>query len=109
MIKEISLKNFKCFDELKLDRLKTFNVIAGKNNFGKTSILDALFAFYGVKNPGILLNIQGFRKEITFLSSDKPFWVDYFKDSGPLIHRFFFSLLFLRFLYSLNKLVSQYK
>lgn len=82
MIKEIHLKNFKCFDELKLDRLKTFNVIAGKNNFGKTSILDALFAFYGVKNPGILLNIQGFRKEITFLSSDKPFWVDYFKDSN---------------------------
>lgn len=82
MIKEIHLKNFKCFDELKLDKLKTFNVIAGKNNFGKTSILDALFAFYGVKNPGILLNIQGFRKEITYLSSDKPFWVDYFKDSN---------------------------
>lgn len=81
MIKELHLKNFKCFDDLKLERLKTFNVIAGKNNYGKTSILDALFAFYGVKNPGILLNIQGFRKEIAYIPTEKPFWVGYFKDS----------------------------
>ncbi|KFB62223.1 AAA family ATPase, partial [Acinetobacter baumannii] len=65
MIKEISLKNFKCFNELHLKQLKTLNIIAGKNNYGKTSILDAIFCFYDVKNPAVLLNIQ---------------WVSYFHD-----------------------------
>ncbi|HGZ0278279.1 TPA: AAA family ATPase [Klebsiella pneumoniae] len=55
MIKEISLKNFKCFNELYLKQLKTLNIIAGKNNYGKTSILDAIFCFYDVKNPAVLL------------------------------------------------------
>ncbi|WP_241844049.1 AAA family ATPase [Klebsiella pneumoniae] len=45
MIKEISLKNFKCVNELYLKQLKTLNIIAGKNNYGKTSILDAIFCF----------------------------------------------------------------
>lgn len=80
MIKEIYLKNFKCFDELKLSKLKTFNVIAGKNNYGKTSILDSIFAFYGVKNPGVLLNIKGFRKEDNLINPEIPFWVEYFRD-----------------------------
>ncbi|WP_241365346.1 AAA family ATPase [Klebsiella pneumoniae] len=43
MIKEISLKNFKCFNEIYLKQLKTLNIIAGKNNYGKTSILDMTF------------------------------------------------------------------
>ncbi|MDJ1700118.1 AAA family ATPase, partial [Salmonella enterica] len=41
MIKDIHLKNFKCFESITLKQLKTLNVISGKNNFGKTSILDA--------------------------------------------------------------------
>ncbi|MGN8340456.1 AAA family ATPase [Klebsiella pneumoniae] len=45
-MKEISLKNFKCFNELYLKQLKTLNIIAGKNNYGKTSILDAIFLFF---------------------------------------------------------------
>lgn len=80
MIKEIYLKNFKCFDEVKIERLKTFNVIAGKNNYGKTSILDAIFSFYGVRNPSSLLNITGLRNGSTVVDAEKPFWVDYFKD-----------------------------
>ncbi|MBJ3683606.1 AAA family ATPase [Salmonella enterica subsp. enterica serovar Corvallis] len=42
MIKDIHLKNFKCFESITLKQLKTLNVISGKNNFGKTSILDAI-------------------------------------------------------------------
>lgn len=86
MIKELHLKNFKCFDDIKIDRLKTLNVIAGKNNYGKTTILDAIFAFYGVRNPGVLLNIKGFRKDNQLLKGKgKPFWLDYFKDLDPSV------------------------
>ncbi|WP_052957301.1 AAA family ATPase [Klebsiella pneumoniae] len=73
MIKEISLKNFKCFNELYLKQLKTLNIIAGKNNYGKTYILDDIFCFYDVKNPAVLLNIQAFRKEMAEIDKNKPF------------------------------------
>ncbi len=62
MIKEISLKNFKCFNELYLKQLKTLNIIAGKTTTGKHLNLDAIFCFYDVKNPAVLLNIQAFNK-----------------------------------------------
>ncbi len=66
MIKEISLKNFKCFNELYLKQLKTLNIIAGKNNYGKTSILDAIFCFYDVKNPALLQIVGGDKLIIPF-------------------------------------------
>ncbi|OFE16902.1 hypothetical protein A7R67_01630 [Escherichia coli] len=62
MIKEISLKNFKCFNELYLKQLKTLNIIAGKNNYGKTSILDAIFCFYDVKNPAVFVKHSSIQK-----------------------------------------------
>ncbi|MGK6538188.1 AAA family ATPase, partial [Klebsiella aerogenes] len=68
------------FNELYLKQLKTLNIIAGKNNYGKTSILDAIFCFYDVKNPAVLLNIQAFRKEMAEINKNKPFWVSYFHD-----------------------------
>ncbi|WP_425373200.1 AAA family ATPase, partial [Klebsiella pneumoniae] len=79
-ITEISLKNFKCFNELYLKQLKNLNIIAGKNNYGKTSILDAIFCLYDVKNLAVLLNIKAFRKEMAEINNNKPFWVSYFHD-----------------------------
>lgn len=79
MIKTIEIKRFKCFKELKLSGQKTLSVIAGKNNTGKTSILDALFAYHGVKNPANLINIAQFRKgRIVTQDPGKKFWTDYF-------------------------------
>ena len=43
MIHKIELKNFKNFSELKLDKLAKINLIVGKNNVGKTNLLEALF------------------------------------------------------------------
>lgn len=40
------LKNYKNFELLKLDNLKRINVLSGKNNTGKTSVLEAVFMFY---------------------------------------------------------------
>ncbi|MDI7115984.1 AAA family ATPase, partial [Klebsiella pneumoniae] len=63
-----------------LKQLKTINIISGKNNYGKTSILYAIFCFYDVKNPAVLLNIQAFRKEMEEINKNKPFWVSYVHD-----------------------------
>lgn len=41
MIKELELKNFKCFDKLHLE-MEALNVLAGINSMGKSSVIQAL-------------------------------------------------------------------
>jgi predicted ATPase len=42
MFKSISLKNFRGFENLALDGLQRVNLVVGKNNAGKTSLLEAV-------------------------------------------------------------------
>jgi len=42
MIERLHIKNFMCFKELEIPNLKRVNLIAGKNNSGKTTLLDAV-------------------------------------------------------------------
>jgi len=41
MINELSIKNFKCFEDLTLE-MSNLNVLAGINNMGKSTIVQAL-------------------------------------------------------------------
>ncbi len=41
-IKDISIENFKCFQELQLESIERVNLIGGKNNVGKTALLEAV-------------------------------------------------------------------
>jgi len=47
MYQSFHVKNFRCFDDLQLNDLARVNLIAGKNNTGKTSLLEALFLHAG--------------------------------------------------------------
>jgi AAA domain, putative AbiEii toxin, Type IV TA system len=42
MLKSLKIKNFRCFKEFKLPQLGRVNLLVGKNNSGKTSILEAV-------------------------------------------------------------------
>ncbi len=42
-IKSINLKKFKCFKDFKVDSFRRVNLIGGKNNVGKTTLLEACF------------------------------------------------------------------
>lgn len=61
MIREFSIKNFRGFDEFKIDNLGKINLISGKNNVGKTALLEALFLHYGSTNPQLTFLINSFR------------------------------------------------
>jgi AAA15 family ATPase/GTPase len=43
MIEDIEINNFRCFDRLKVSGCKRINLISGKNNIGKTALLEAIF------------------------------------------------------------------
>jgi AAA15 family ATPase/GTPase len=43
MIEDIEITNFRCFDRLKVSGCRRINLISGKNNVGKTALLEAIF------------------------------------------------------------------
>ena len=43
MLKEIEIQNFRCFEQIKISGFERVNLIGGKNNAGKTVLLEALF------------------------------------------------------------------
>jgi len=42
-IKNIEIKNFKCFEDFKAEGFGRVNLIGGKNNVGKTAFMEAIF------------------------------------------------------------------
>ena len=46
-IKKIKILNYKCFNDIEIDNIKPINIIIGKNNIGKSSVLDIIEGIYG--------------------------------------------------------------
>jgi len=49
-IKNIEIKDFKCFDKFKTEGFKRVNLISGKNNVGKTALMEAIWINVHSKN-----------------------------------------------------------
>jgi len=61
MIKSFTIKGFKQFTDLFLQGLKPISLIGGKNNTGKTTVLEAFFMFYDRGNPEITMRHLSWR------------------------------------------------
>jgi len=61
MLKSFRVSGFRCFKELHLDELDRVNLLAGSNNVGKTSLLEAIFIYIGAYNPELLIKLNNFR------------------------------------------------
>lgn len=57
----IDIHNFRGIESLTISNIKQVNLITGKNNCGKTSILEAIFLLIGMSNPQLAVNIHAFR------------------------------------------------
>lgn len=73
--KSIAIKHFRGIKSLQLDGLARVNLFVGKNNCGKTSLLESVFLLTGIGNPGLAVTIGQLRRTLPNESSD---WEDYF-------------------------------
>jgi len=64
MIEHLHIKNFMCFKALEIPTLKRVNLIAGKNNSGKTTLLDAVRILRSDGKHSVINNIL-FTRNIT--------------------------------------------
>jgi hypothetical protein len=78
MYNSFIVRNFRGFRELKIDHLDRINLITGKNNVGKTALLEALFLYCGAYNPQLAINLNAFRgitkMKLTIGQWDEIFW-----------------------------------
>jgi AAA15 family ATPase/GTPase len=50
-LKHLTITNFRGFDSLEIDGFSKINLFVGKNNSGKTSVLESIFLLIGMSNP----------------------------------------------------------
>lgn len=61
MINKVRISNFKGIKNIELNELSKFNIIGGKNNAGKSTVLEAIFMFYDRLGPEFLLKQYSWR------------------------------------------------
>ncbi len=79
MIKSFEINNFRCFHSTKAKGLSRINLFGGKNNAGKTSLLEALLLMGGPSNQSIiqLINFRGI--DVEFMKAmPRKSWDDFF-------------------------------
>lgn len=57
MYKSFRVKNFRCFKDLQMNDLGRVNLIAGKNNYGKTALMEAAVLLSRPLTPNLLLDL----------------------------------------------------
>lgn len=61
MIEMLKFENFRGFKKIELSELKPITLISGKNNTGKSSILEGIFLFLDHISPDCFSKINYFR------------------------------------------------
>jgi len=57
----LTIENFRGIKKFEIDDLKRVNLLVGRNNCGKTSVLEAFFLLSGMSNARMPIYIQNFR------------------------------------------------
>ena len=62
MIKDLCIENFRGFDNLKIDNIKKINFLVGKNNCGKTTVLEAINLMISILDLNTAYYINAIRR-----------------------------------------------
>ena len=74
-LQSMKIENFRGIKYAEINDLARVNLFCGKNNYGKTSILESLFLLSGISNPEMMIKIQGMRGQELSTGVD---WRGYF-------------------------------
>lgn len=80
MYTRFEVLNFRGFDHLVIEPLARVNLLAGKNNVGKTALLEALFLHIGAHNPELPLRVNALRGIERFPVQPDEVWGWFFYD-----------------------------
>src|SRR3989339_791560 len=80
MISKLSLKGFKGFDMLEIPSISRITLLGGRNNVGKTSLLEALFMFHDRMNPQMILRQFAWRGVGSISFDPDSMWAPIFYD-----------------------------
>lgn len=69
MLKSIEMKGYRCFEQYKLGGLSRVNLLVGKNNCGKTALLEAIWLAVSEGEPSVLFQIAERRGEVESLGN----------------------------------------
>ncbi len=88
MYKSFLVKNFRCFKDLQINDLGRVNLIAGRNNTGKSALLEAMYLHTRPDQTEVLLHLQQARDLDIPLVELPSYWSHYFYglDSAYDIH-----------------------
>jgi len=85
MLESLYIKNFRLFKELTVERLGRVNLIVGKNNSGKTGLLEALLIYASNASPYLLKALISERSENWDIETRN----HVLPDDNPLRHLFY--------------------
>ncbi|MBL7784426.1 MAG: AAA family ATPase [Chitinophagales bacterium] len=79
MLNSISIKNFRCFDNFRIDGFKNINLIGGLNNSGKTALLETLLlsVYPSPKTISLLRQFRNENNELIEKATEK-IWNNFF-------------------------------
>ena len=80
MIVNLALKNFRCFKDFTLDGIRPVTLIAGRNNVGKSTLLESLFLFMDRNASDVFWKLNYFRGLAQINLSPKMLWEPLFTD-----------------------------
>lgn len=88
MFKSITIKNFRCFEDLTINQIERINLIGGMNNIGKTALLEAIYLMTSLNSIEIPLKLnfdRGVFNPKTFDVEEICEWLFYQKKANKAI------------------------
>lgn len=82
MITELSVQNFKGLKDVTLADMRSSVVIVGKNNSGKSSLLEAIFLLLDCTSPEVFFKLNRFRAKDQ-VNGTEDLWGRLFGQAGP--------------------------
>ena len=80
MIRSVEIESFKCLEHLSVEDLGKLTLIGGKNNVGKSALLEALFLFFDRMNPNQVTRQYAWRGLGSVDTRPESLWAPVFTD-----------------------------